>query len=255
MEVGPKMNYSNEISYTFSNKPTFSRNELKDYIKTQNPMMKDSTFGWILYDLCQQHVIQRVAHDTFRIYDKDDSLKDYKADLSDDAIYILEFLKKQFPLLTFIIWETRAYNEFANHQMARNFIFVEVEKPLGESVFNALHEQNKYTTLYKPTVKEIALYSGDVTVSVLSLTSEAPVDGHNAKLEKLLVDLFANKLLDRIISRSDYPEIYEEAFSKYSINYNLMIRYAKRRNRDAEIKAFIKEKTKVTVYGKEKGYD
>jgi hypothetical protein len=249
------MNYSNEISSAFSNKPIFTRNELKDFIKTQNPMMKDSTFGWILYGLCQQHVIQRVAHDTFKIYDKDNSLKEYKADLSDDAGYILDFLKKQFPLLTFMIWETRAYNEFANHQMARNFIFVEVEKPLGESVFNALHEQKNYTTLYKPSVKEIALYSGDVTVSVLHLTSEAPINGFYTTLEKILVDLFANKLLDRIVSRSDYPEIFEEAFSKYSINYNLMVRYAKRRNKDAEIKTFIKEKTIITVYGKEKRHD
>lgn len=246
------MNYSNEISSAFSNKPIFTRNELKDYIKTQNPMMKDSTFGWILYDLCQQHVIQRVAHDTFKIYDNvSSSLKNYSVDLSDDTDYILEFLKKQFPLLAFVIWETRAYNEFANHQMTRNFIFVEVEKPLGESVFNALHEQNNYTTLYKPSVKEIAMYSGDVTVSVLPLTSEAPINGFDTTLEKLLVDLFANKLLDRIVSRSDYPEIYEEAFSKYNVNYNLMIRYAKRRNKDTEIKTFIKEKTKITIYGKE----
>lgn len=245
------MNYSYEISSAFSNKPIFTRNELKDYIKTQNPTMKDSTFGWILYDLCQQHVIQKVAHNTFKIFDNGSPLRDYSVDLSDDANHILDFLKKQFPLLNFIIWETRSYNEFANHQMTRNFIFIEVEKPLGESVFNTLHEQNNYTTLYKPSVKEITLYSGDVTVSVLPLTSEAPANGVNTTLEKLLVDLFANKLLDRIVSRSDYPGIFEEAFSKYSINYNLLIRYARRRGKNTEIKTFIKEKTKITVYGKE----
>jgi len=244
------LNYYNEISSVFSNKPIFTRNELKDYIKAQNPTLKDSSFGWLLYDLCQHHVIQRIAHDTFRIYKEGSSLKEYKPNLSDDAVNILEFLKKQFPLLTFIIWETRAFNEFANHQMARNFIFVEVEKPLGESVFNAVHEQNNYTTLYKPSVKEISLYSGDVTVSVLPLTSEAPVSGYDAKLEKLLVDLFANKLLDRIISRSDYPEIYEEAFSRYNVNYNLLLRYANRRNKDEEVRSFIKEKTNIIVYGK-----
>lgn len=79
---------------------------------------------------------------------------------SDEAVNILESVKARFPLLTFIVWETRAFNEFANHQMARNFIFIEVEKPLGESVFNTLHEQNNCTTLYKPSVKEIVLYSG-----------------------------------------------------------------------------------------------
>ena len=99
------------------------------------------------------------------------------------------------------------------------------------------------------------MYSGDVTVSVLPLTSEAPIYGYNTRLEKLLVDLFANKLLDKIISRGDYAGIFEEAFSRYNINLNMMLRYAKRRNKADEVMSFMKHKTNITSPGTEKSYD
>ena len=249
------MNQELDVSSAFSNKPMFTRSELKAYIRTQRPMLKDSTFRWLLYSLCQERIIQHVAHDIYRMYAGDGSLQDYNADLSADATAIRAFLIRRFPLLTFIVWETRAFNEFANHQTVRNYIFIEVEKPLGESVFDAIHEESKHTVLYKPGEKEISLYSGKVTVPVLELTSEAPVEGHNARIEKLLVDLFANKLLSQIVSRGDYPGIYEEAFARYNINYNVMLRYARRRNKHEEIKSFIENKTNITVFEKDKPND
>jgi len=239
-------NYS-KINSVFSDKPSFTRSEFTDYIRTANPALRENSYGWLLYDLCQKNIFERVARNTYRAYTGTNSLRSYVPLLSDNASDILGFLQIKFPLLKFIVWETQAYNEFANHQLARNHIFVESEKLLCESVFNTLREQGRYTTLYKPGEKEITLYSGDVTVSVLSLTSEAPISGYNTKLEKLLVDLFANKLLEKIISRGDYAGIYEEAFSKYNINYSLMLRYAKRRNKAAEIMRFIEEKTAVAV--------
>ena len=99
------------------------------------------------------------------------------------------------------------------------------------------------------------MYSGVVTVSVLPLTSEAPTNGYNASLEKLLVDLFANKLIDKIISRGDYPGIFEEAFTRYNINLNMMLRYAKRRNKADEVMSFIKHQTNITTPGTENTND
>jgi len=240
-----------EVSSVFSDKPLFTRSEFTDYIRINNPTLKDNSFGWLLYDLCQKRIFEHVSYNAYRVYTGEISLKGYEPMLSDEASGILEFVRKKFPLITFTVWETRAYNEFANHQMARNFIFVEPEKLLYESVFNAIHEQGDYVTLCKPCEKEIALYADDVTVCVLPLITEAPIIDHNTTLEKLLVDLFANKLLDRIISRGDFAGIYEEAFSKYKVNYNLMQRYAKRRNRADEIKRFIGQKTDVSVHRKE----
>ena len=244
-----------KISSAFSDKPLFTRSEFTDYIRINNPTLKDNSFGWLLYDLCQKRIIEHVAYNAYRVYTGEFSLKGYETMLSDEASGILEFIRKKFPLITFIVWETRAYNEFANHQMARNFIFIEPEKLLCESVFNAVHEQGEYSTLYKPGEKEIALYSSDVTVCVLPLITEAPITDHSTTLEKLLVDLFANKLLDRIISRGDFAGIYEEAFSRYKVNYNLMQRYAKRRNKADEIMCFIEQKTEISMHAKDSAND
>ena len=232
-----------------SKKQYFTRRDFNSYVKEHKPYIKDSSIGWLLYNLCQKQVIEHVAHNTYRLYTASNVLRDYNPTLSTEALNILNSTKKRFPLIDFIVWETRAFNEFANHLLARNFIFIEVEKPLDINVFESIREKNEFTILYKPNEKEITMYSDDVTISVLPLTSEAPINKYNVKLEKLLVDLFANKLLDNIISRGDYPGIYEEAFSKYSINHNMMFRYAKRRNKDKEIKRFINEKTNIILIG------
>ena len=232
------MNYD-EIRGAFSEKPLLTRSDLVDYIRSGKPEIKETTAGWILYDMRKNDVIDRVAHNTYMLHTNVKPLPDFNPDLSDEAIDITNFIKNRYPEVFFIVWETLAYNEFANHQMWRNFIFVEVEKWLEESVFNALYENTDYTVLYKPSKKEITTYSSNVTVSVLTLTSEAPVTDWHAKLEKMLVDLFANPLIDRIVSPGDYPGIYKESFLKYSINLKMMLRYARRRGKADKIISFM----------------
>lgn len=77
---------------------------------------------------------------------------------------------------------------------------------------------------------------------VLKLISETPKprDGHSSILEKLLVDLFSNIFTGRLIERSEYPAIFEDAFSKYYLNESKMFRYARRRNVESQIKEFMK---------------
>ena len=245
LEVDITVNYQDEICSAFSYKPVLSRGELFDYFRVKKPMLRDNSFGWLLYHLCQKRIIERISRNAYRIYNEEKLLKKYEAVLSDEAVEVQKFLKYQFPLISYIVWETRAFNEFSNHQLARNIIFVEVEKPYSEFVFDALHEQGKLRVLFRPSEKEIAMYTGTIAVAVSPLTSEAPIYGNNARLEKLLVDLFANTLLDKIISRGDYPGIYEEALSKYTLNYNVIFRYAKRRGKYNELRDFMENKVSI----------
>ena len=232
------MDYSNILRAVFASNVTFTRNELKQLLLKQNPDLKDSTFGWIVYRLCHENTIKRIAHNTFILYDGDNARMEYKAKDSYKVSEIKIYLSERFPLLIFAVWETQVFNEFANHYLDRNYVFVEVEKPLEESVFDALKEELNDVVLYKPIAKEIVMYSAATTVAVLPLITEAPIDSHSATLEKMLVDLFANKLLGKIISRSEFPYIIEEAVAKYQINYNVIARYAKRRNKYEEMKEF-----------------
>jgi len=144
-----------EIRSAFSEKPLLTRSDLVEYICSSKPGIKETSAGWILYNMRKSDVISRVAHNTYMLHTNGKPLPYFSHDLSDEAIDIIDFIKNRYPEVVFIVWETRAYNEFANHQMWRNFIFVEVEKWLEESVFNALHEHTVYTVLYKPNKMEI----------------------------------------------------------------------------------------------------
>lgn len=227
---------ASQIQSAFAGKTAISREDLKRFCHSLNPDMKDQSFNWLTYHLCHGKIIRRIAHNTYTLYKDEDALADYWASLTDETKQVLDYLIDRFPLLSFSVWETNHLNEFANHQLERNCIFVEVEKPLEQSVFESLREIFVHPVLYKPSKDNLYLYSERITIVILPLTSEAPVCEHRATIEKILVDLFANTLVGGIINPSEYQDIFEDAFSKYAINKNVILRYARRRGKADKIK-------------------
>ena len=140
-------------------------------------------------------------------------------------------------------------NEFVNHLLAKNTIFVEVENMLDESVFNLLFERYPHV-LHNPDIEEYYKYAGDETIVVRKLISEAPPafgQHRQASLEKLLVDLFGRGISGSILSRSEYRAIYEDSFHKYNINQAKLFRYARRRGVEKTIRDFIREETRIML--------
>jgi hypothetical protein len=213
--------------------------DLHEYLVTENPSLKESAYRWTIWELIQAGVIHRISRNRYGLGASDLLLPTYATFLSDEAQQVLSFCEEKYPLLDFIVWESRGLNEFANHQLVRNFIFVESEKTADEDVFENLRQALDFTVLYRPNAKEINLYSSDTTVIVQTLTSEAPIKNHSTCIEKLLVDLFANKLLNAIISPGERDGIYADAFGKYHINESILLRYARRRNKYDDVSAAI----------------
>lgn len=134
-------------------------------------------------------------------------------------------------------------NEFFNHLLAHNQIFLELEKDGCDFVFSALAEKYPGKVLLSPKVQEILKYGTDDGIIIDRLVTEAPkADGERFQvpLEKLIVDLFANKNL--MLSKADYPSAIEMMFSKYRINQVAMVRYAQRRNKAKEVLGFLRER-------------
>ncbi len=50
-------------------------------------------------------------------------------------------------------------------------------------------------------------------------------------LEKMLVDMSADKLIATAFSKAELPDVYEQAQSRYLLDKVRMLRYARRRNR------------------------
>ena len=228
-----------------SNHTEFTTEEFWKYLRSEAPEIARSTVYNILKALRDQGEIVQKKRGFYKVAGK----KNYTYTLSDTAKTVSNLIKKSYPLVNFQVWELYQMNEFVNHLMARNTIFIEVENLLDETVFNLLFEKYPHVLL-NPGEEEYYKYVGDETIIVRKLISEAPAsygEYNQTSLEKLLVDLFGRGLSGRIISRSEYRAIYEDSFSRYNINQERMFRYARRRGNEKKIKEFICKETNIVL--------
>ncbi len=215
-------------------------------LRREVPGIGRSTIYHILKTLCDESIVSRTSRGRFRY-----SMvkRDYAYELSDTAKSISSMIAAAYPLVEYQIWELFQMNEFVNHLMARNTIFVEVESPLDESIFQMLFEKYPHV-LHNPTLDEYYKYAGDETIIVRKLISEAPPSFgsfRQASLEKILVDLFGRGLSGSIIARSEYKAIYEDSFQRYNINQAKLFRYARRRGIEQTIRDYIRDNTTITL--------
>ncbi|MBH2003407.1 MAG: hypothetical protein I8H66_01855 [Sphingobacteriia bacterium] len=145
-------------------------------------------------------------------------------------------LQRQFPYLQICIWNTSVLNELMLHQPGRFYTLVEVDKEATQSVFYFLKETKKNIFL-EPDAKILSLYASaeKETIIINSLVSEAPVQMIQGvvttTIEKLLVDVFCDDVLFAAQQGREKETIFREAFEKYTINENKMLRYADRRRK------------------------
>lgn len=96
--------------------------------------------------------------------------------------------------------------------------------------------------MYKPSKNDFNLYWVKDSVVVTDLISEAPIRTSKPNyimLEKMLVDMSADKLIAATFSKAELPDVYEQAQSRYLLDKVRMLRYARRRNRQDEILKYL----------------
>lgn len=171
-------------------------------------------------------------------------LKDYSPKVETKKKKLLKkLISERYPELDIVIYETNIFNEWINHQLSRNVIFVEVEKFYMEDVFTYLRDHMTNKILLNPTTEDYYLYSEDDMVIVSSLVSRAPMNkkSYEIKAEKLIVDLFSSDLVSKLISQSEYATIIDNIFRMYKVNIKTVYSYAKRRNLIEITQKFIKK--------------
>lgn len=153
-------------------------------------------------------------------------------------------IKRKFPFLNSCIWNTSVFNEFMQHQPGRFLTLVEVEKEAIQSVFYFLKDQ-QFQAYAKPSKEILEKYlpSKGKTIIIKSLATEAPVQEIDqittTTLEKILVDVFCDNTIFSAQQGAEMRTIYEEAFRKYTINKDRLLRYAQRRNKKQEILKYL----------------
>jgi hypothetical protein len=241
------------------------RNELKLFYEKFNPQLKETTFRWMLYELKKNNIISALDRGVFilnnRLYDEDainnrtvqikNNRKAYKPLISKSMTEIDASIRRQFPFITLCIWETSWLNEFMIHQPGKFLTIIEVESGTEEAVF--YHIKKDYNNVYiKPTRQELDWYVYENTHSIVikKLVSQAPLSKQTnitiPKMEKILVDLFAEKDFYYPYQGQELVNIYDNTVSSYGVSAKSLYRYADRRKCKGRLEYFL-NKHKIFV--------
>jgi hypothetical protein len=150
---------------------------------------------------------------------------------SENRNIIVESLHQAFPHIRIAVYESTILNEWANHQINRNVIFVESEKYFMNDVFRFIYRAFPAKAILDPSKQDLSLYEGELVV-VTQLISQAPIHPKTSeiKIEKLIVDLHTKDLITEFVSEDEKDVIVEGILRTYPVNAKTVIAYAKRRN-------------------------
>ncbi len=233
--------WTDDVLSGLSEGRTYSRDELFHALQNEKPDLSDSAFRWTLYNLLQRKKLFKVEYNTY-VTSESEELPSYKPYYSQKAKNIEEKLKQSFPQLEYVVFENVLLNEFLNHQIAQNTIYVQVEKDVSSYIFEYLKEEYFKNVLYNPSRKEFDRYWFRDCVVVLDLISQAPLsveEPHEMTIEKMLVDIIAEKSISATFSPSEIPSIYESVISSYHVDMKKIMRYAGRRGKTNLIREYI----------------
>lgn len=153
------------------------------------------------------------------------------------VVKICQLIKKEFPNLDFVIWNTLYFQPYYHHQQTHNITFVEVEYDGIHPVVDKISQFYRY--VFVETKSKDCPPNFDITkdpVIVRRLIRRSPRNGNEPSLEKMLVDLYAIKDKYATMPDADYWELWHTVYSLYRINFSELIDYALRRR---NIKAMI----------------
>ena len=166
----------------------------------------------------------------------------YTHEYSELANELVKIMKKHYPLLDFCIFEKYQLNQFVNHLIAKNTIFMSVEAEAMDFVFMTLREYYPGKVLVNPTSDIFHRYWCENMIVITKLTTEAPKglgEKWHTRLEKLLVDVVSERLLVETIGGSEYPYIFGDAFMYFVIDEKCLFRYARRRGCEQKIRNLV----------------
>ena len=215
----------------------YTRQQLISVMREACPDYKNGSYHWQLGEMMKAGDVIRTGYDQYIISDGMPR-RIYSPEYSELALSVLARVTERYPYIAFTVFETVLLNEFLNHLVAQNTVFIQVEKDMSSFVFRFLQEEGHVNIMLKPSKKDFDLYWANGTVVIEDLVSEAPLktaDPHLITMEKLLVDIYYDKLIRGTFSRAEYSSIVEQVFDKYQVDRTRMLRYARRRNKEKEI--------------------
>lgn len=219
----------------------FTKELINDYFIKKGEILSEKNLNVKITRLKSNEIITTIATGLYQLNHK----RTFEPELNNELIKINAKLKKHFPYLKYLSWSTIWLNDFTTLQLYKNINIIEVEAGSEEAVFNIIKESFPNKTFLNPTTNDWSTYIADKEecIIVRTLHTESPKKAYNklpiAKIEKILVDLYSDKLWKEAFA-NEIGNIFIEVLSNYNLNYSTLLRYASRRSKREEIIDFIK---------------
>lgn len=235
------MKWYESILEHLDDKKTYSNKELVEALKKIRPGLSENTYHWTVNALIRDCLLSKLGYDSYCLYVSEPKQK-YVPIYSDRAKELITLISNKYKELCFTVFETTLLNEFLNHLISQNTIFIQVEKDSSIFVFRFLQDMGYMKIMYKPQLKDFNLYWSKDSIVITDLISESPIrseNSHSILLEKMLVDIVSDKLIESTFSKAEIPEVAEQMRKKYQFDDSRMMRYARRRNREKLSSEFV----------------
>jgi hypothetical protein len=246
-----------ELRNTFSGFQSVQKSDLRNYYKQHSRAATEQSFRRFLYRLEKLQIIAPIGSGVYAFQGQTSMTttkkKHFSPNWSQELGKLSRVFQYAFPYAQYLIWETRVLHEFMLLQPGQNFFVLETEKDVCESAFNLLSEEYPGRTFLDPTRLTMERYVLPQPDSILisRLVTEAPKKTARGipfpKLEKILVDIFADEDIYYFFQGEELAHIIENAFSTYWISERTLFRYARRRKVSAKLHQFIREHTQTKL--------
>lgn len=228
------------------NTTEFSKQDYYELLRNNGYVKKYTSYLVNFQKLINDGKVHRIGRNKYCTEKKE--YRSYSHLYSDESVKIADCIKSNHPFADFVIFETVQLNEFLNHQIGKNTIFVYVDIDVADFVYETLNTEFSGMVMLSPKPKEFHQYRSENTVVISRLISESPKNTDilwQISLEKMLVDVIADRLVRETFSESEYSNIFDTAFERYIIDESKLVRYAGRRNAVSKIRNYI-DKPEVT---------
>jgi len=225
----------------FSNLEAIQARDIYEFYRQFEPQIKHSTVNWRVYHLVQTGILSRIGRGRFILGNK----TAFAPILTPTLRKVYGKLHNRFPFVQMCLWHTSVLNKLMVHQPGRFHTMVEVDKEAAESVFYFLRDQDR-NVFFKPGAEVLDQYvSLETETTVRQLVSEAPIqfidNTPTITIEKLLVDVFLDKILFSAQQGSELKVIFKNALEMFPVNENTMLRYANRRGRKKAFQVYLNQ--------------
>ncbi|MDP3643254.1 MAG: type IV toxin-antitoxin system AbiEi family antitoxin domain-containing protein [Bacteroidota bacterium] len=215
----------------------FTRKELIAYLKNQTKVDSLRSLSERLDRLLKSKQLIRIERGVYGL--PPSSQKTFIAFVSEELKQLVQKIKIQFPFVNYCVWSSKAIVSFMHHIPNLNFIYVDVERDVAESVFEFLNDNSSKRVYLCPDQDNFNRYIiGTEAIIVRTLVSEAPmqvIDGINTpSIEKILVDVAGDVEFD-FMQGAEITYFYRNVAERHNINKSKLMRYATRRGRRQEV--------------------